>query len=117
MKKGQAALIFVTSAFLCILIGIFIGRNTISAVWLKNQKKQQSSGTQATVQTENKLNINTATVEQLLDIPGIGEVTAQNIVNYREENGPFTGIGELLNVDGIGQTRFNKLIEYVYVPE
>ncbi len=117
MKKGHTILIYITSAFLCILLGIYIGRNTISAVWLNNQKNQQSVSNKTTTQTQGKLNINTATVEQLQDIPGIGKTTAQNIIDYRQKNGPFQSAADLLNVKGIGQTRLNELLDYVYVPQ
>ena len=49
-----------------------------------------------------KININTATAEQLMDLKGVGEVLAQRIVEHRTQNGPFATIDDLLNVNGIG---------------
>ena len=49
------------------------------------------------------VNLNTATLEQLDTLPGIGPVTAQAILDYREENGPFTSVEELEQVYGIGE--------------
>jgi comEA protein len=49
-----------------------------------------------------KININTATAEQLMDLKGVGEVLAQRIVEHRAQNGPFTTIDDLSNVNGIG---------------
>ncbi len=49
-----------------------------------------------------KININTATIEQLSEIPGIGPATAQRIVEYRQENGVFSSVDEIVNVRGIG---------------
>ena len=60
------------------------------------------------------LDLNTATVEQLDTLPGVGEVTAGRIVAYRSAH-PFTAIDELLEVPGIGQRRFEQLKDLVTV--
>lgn len=56
-----------------------------------------------------KININTATKEQLMSLPNIGEVTATNIINYRIFNGPFSVLEQLLEVSGIGEKKFNEI--------
>jgi competence protein ComEA len=60
------------------------------------------------------LDLNTATVEQLDALPGVGEVTAGRIVAYRSAH-PFTAVDELLEVPGIGQRRFEQLKDLVTV--
>jgi competence protein ComEA len=60
------------------------------------------------------LDLNTATVEQLDTLPGVGEVTAGRIVAYRSAH-PFTTVEELLEVPGIGQRRFDQLKDLVTV--
>jgi competence protein ComEA len=60
------------------------------------------------------LDPNTATVEQLDTLPGVGEVTAGRIVAYRSAH-PFTTVDELLEVPGIGQRRFDQLKDLVTV--
>ena len=55
------------------------------------------------------LNLNTATATQLETLPGIGPATAKRILEYREKNGSFKKIEELMNVPGIGEKSFLKL--------
>lgn len=67
------------------------------------------------ISNENNLvNINTASKEELLKLPGIGEVTAEKIINYRDNNN-FTKIEDLKNVNGIGMATYNKLKDLICV--
>lgn len=61
------------------------------------------------------VNINTATKEELSTLPGIGDVLAQRILNYRARNGGFVSPDELMNVDGIGEKRFNDLKDLITI--
>ncbi|BBY15167.1 ComEA family DNA-binding protein [Mycolicibacterium litorale] len=61
------------------------------------------------------VNLNTATVEQLDTLPGVGPVTAAAIVAWRDANGPFGSVDQLGEVDGIGPARLARLRELVYV--
>lgn len=62
-----------------------------------------------------KLNLNTATAEQLDTLPGVGPVTAQSILSWRDENGRFTSIDDLLDVKGIGDATLAELRDLVVV--
>ena len=62
-----------------------------------------------------QVNINTATAEQLENLPGIGPDLAQRILDYRNDNGPFDTINGLLNVKGIGEGKLSKLRDQITV--
>jgi len=62
-----------------------------------------------------KININTASVEQLAELPGVGESTAIKIVDYREQNGGFKTIDDLLNVKGVGERKYEKMKNLITV--
>lgn len=66
-------------------------------------------------QSEKKVNINTASIEQLMTLPGIGEVYAKRIVEYRAANGPFKKISDITNVTGIGTKRFEAIMGLITV--
>ena len=63
------------------------------------------------------VNLNTASVQELVELPGIGETLAGRIVAYREENGPFIRIDQIMAVSGIGPGTYEKLRGYVRVHE
>ena len=60
-----------------------------------------------------KVNINNATQTELETLPGIGPSTALKIINYRKENGKFSNVEELKNVNGIGDNKFEAMKKYV----
>lgn len=64
---------------------------------------------------DEKLNINTATAEELMKLPGIGAALSQAIVEYREEEGSFSSIEDIMKVSGIGEGRFAAIEEYICV--
>lgn len=66
-------------------------------------------------ETAGLVNLNTATVEELDDLPGIGPTLAQNIVDYRQANGPFATIEDIMNVPGIGEGKFEQIKDLVTV--
>lgn len=64
---------------------------------------------------QSSININTATVEELTELPGIGEATANKIIEYRKQNGKFETIEELKNVAGIGNSKFENIKDKIKV--
>ena len=63
----------------------------------------------------NKVNINTSTKEVLTSLSGIGDVKAQNIIDYRNENGLFKSIEDLKNVTGISEKLFEQIKEFITI--
>lgn len=74
---------------------------------------EASSGGTST--TSSKVNINTATAEELTTLPGVGPSTAQAIIEDRQKNGKFTSAEDLMRVSGIGEKKFAKMKDYLRV--
>jgi comEA protein len=64
---------------------------------------------------EKSININTAGINELVKLPGIGEKTAEKIIQLRKERGKFRRVDELMDVKGIGEVKFSKIKDYIYV--
>ncbi len=62
-----------------------------------------------------KVNINQANVEELTKVPGVGKATAQRIIDYRTQHGPFSSIEDLKKIKGIGKAKFEKMAAKVTI--
>ncbi len=65
--------------------------------------------------SQGKVNINTASAEELMTLDGVGEATADKIIAYRQENGPFARIEEIKEVSGIGEKKFEAMKDAITV--
>ena len=74
-----------------------------------------SEGTPSPLAGEELVDINYASLDELDKLPGIGPTTAQNIVDYREENGLFRRIEDIVNVPGIGPATFEDIEDLITV--
>lgn len=88
-------------AFLATLVALFL----VTATGVSAQKPAGKPAAAAPA----VVNLNTATATQIATLPGIGDKAAQRIIEYREKNGGFKKIEELMNVKGIGEKSFLKL--------
>lgn len=70
---------------------------------------------ESTTPGSGRININTATVQELDTLPGIGPVLAQRIYDFRQANGPFSTVEELIRVSGIGEKKLEAILELITV--
>ena len=90
-------------------------------IYVPAEGEQVSSLGNGTSQTEQdssvgkRVNINTADLEGLMSLPGIGEGKAQSILRYRQEHGPFRNIEEIMNVEGIKEGTYTKFKDKITV--
>jgi competence protein ComEA len=94
--------------FIVLLLVMGLG-SLASAQTAAAPKPAKVKPTKTVVGLVTPVNLNTATAAQLDALPGVGASTAQRIVEYRQKNGPFKKIEELMNVKGIGEKSFLKL--------
>ena len=85
----------------------------------KDNEEQQIVSSESNISTnkENKtiVNINTASVEELQKISGVGSSIATKIVNYRKQNGKFSSVEDIRNVSGIGDSKYEQIKNYICV--
>lgn len=79
-------------------------------------KNEQVQEVAASSKGEVKIQINTASKEQIEKITGIGSRKAESILKYREEHGPFRKIEDLLEIDGIGAKSLEKIKDQIIIP-
>lgn len=95
--------------------GEVIQNNSDSTQVTSNKDNNSSNNATQSDSQGSKININTADLKQLDDIPGVGEATANKILSYRDENGEFKSIEEIKNVNGIGDKKFENMKDLICV--
>ena len=122
-------LVIMSLGFFLFIFGLVgfrnLNRTPVQTLTLRADAATQVAPTMEPAETESMpteataapfpININTATLDQLDMLPGIGPALAQNILDYRDANGPFTSVGELMNVSGIGEKRMEAIWDYVTI--
>jgi len=114
-KPGLGILAAVTFIFAAFVLGFFAGRNlNRTPVQIQTLPTVTTAAEETASPTEaGPIDINTADALCLATLPGIGEVIAQRIIDYREKHGPFQSVGELTKVEGIGQKKLEGLWDLV----
>ena len=115
IKKETLWLLIITVMFAGLITGLLIGqhfdRNTVTlSTYEQRQSSEPTTEPVSQVITGGKLNINFASVTDLMLLPGIGEAYAQRIVDYRTKH-----TEDLLNVSGIGKKRLEAIAELITV--
>ena len=126
-KRVDPALVLWSAAVLLFAGAFFLGRATVRGPVLEAQRAAPGSTAQAewigraqekaasAAAKSGRVCLNTATLDELLALPGVGEKTAERILAYRDAYGKFVTVEQLLDVDGIGEGLLEQLRPYVYV--
>lgn len=116
-SKAEWAALCMTAALLVFFAGWFArGTWGQDAYTVSGQHPPQAvASTERSFVPETVVDLNTATLSDLLTLPGIGETRAQAILDYREANGAFRWSEDLMDVPGIGQSVFEDLEPYVTI--
>jgi len=125
LSKFDCVVLALTAVTLMAMVGWFlIHQKDTEQVWSVEVERSDSPAPSVSVQEDKRpdslmegerININTASAEDLVRLPGIGATRAQAIIDFRQERGAFSSVDELLRVDGIGPGILNGLLPYVTV--
>lgn len=127
--KAEHILISLTLIFAALMLGYYLGGERVSGDFVIITQKDASESDVLTggdgvsaldavdepeepetnVVNEDRININTAGVAELTELPGIGEVIAGRIIEYRDEHGDFKNPSDIMNVNGIGSGVYSKI--------
>ncbi len=98
--------------------------NIENAAFTPYKEESENNVTENNISTENekkdstpneKININTSDIDKLTTLPNIGKSKAQAIISYREKNGDFKSIEDIIKVSGIGESTFQKIKDYITI--
>jgi comEA protein len=95
-----------TRILMAAILGIAVSAATASA---QSKATTPKAAATATATATAPVNLNTATAEQLATIPGVGPRMAERIIDYRQKNGGFKKVEDLMNVSGVGEKSFLKM--------
>ena len=114
VTKSEIVLLGLTAAFLCALAALSAQDRADLAPGVTIETEFQVPEEEIAPDFP-PVNINTAGIQELDTLPGIGESLARRIIAYREANGPFESVEEIMEVSGIGEAKFAELKDRITV--
>lgn len=125
-ETRQARFIIGMALLICVIIVLssYFTSPAVQLILPSESAQTETSETEAVSTSETvstpaeqtgKININTATPDELQTLPGIGETLADRILSYRAANGTFTDIRQLMEVEGIGEKKFEAIANLITV--
>lgn len=114
LTKSETGLLVLTAIFMCLLLFAAQKGTDRGGSW-DYRITARASQEDVTPEKAPPVDLNTAGAEELDTLPGIGPVLAERIIAWRQENGPFTSVEQLLEVSGIGEATLADLWDLVTV--
>ena len=116
MKKIIVNILIITCFIASLSITLILRQQKPDSINIDDLVSMQAESYPTTsINAEGKININIASADELCLLTGIGPTLAGRIIQYREENGPYKSIDELLNVRGIGEKTLGDITDYICV--
>ena len=112
-KKELRLFLIILAVFLIVCLAIYIIFDNVGRAKYSSHTPIVRPSLSDEIPESEKININTATKEELMTVNGIGNVTADNIIYYREHNNGFLDVDELTEVRGIGEKTLEKMRPYL----
>ena len=125
-KPKLSPIIIFTLMFAAFTFGFMVGRQTCRTAITVNvplsllteptrAPEEPPAATAAAVRVTFPIDINRANKDMFMELPGIGEVMAERIITYRNKHGSFTSVEELLNVEGMGTKKLDKIWNLIMI--
>lgn len=115
LKNGTKIILGITALVVMLYIGLFIGRSSVANDFVNRTLHERLFGYSENVVLFEHYDLNTASEEELQQIPGITPGIARSIVRYREKYGDFIDVRELRNLSEISDDAYDKIKQYVTV--
>ena len=116
-KTAAAVVLAILVAVLVFCLGYLFGFNRASSVFpmTVTPVTADSAVAEENPEPQGPVDLNSAEQEELELLPGIGPATAEKIIAYRKAHGPFTSIEQIMNVEGIGEKKFEEMREFISI--
>lgn len=115
LTKVEKIILALTLLFLAFTLGVHWGGQKRDSFTISTQPRQETTVSASNQTEKTRVNINTADADELMTLPGIGQVLAGRIIAYRQEHGAFAGIDEITQVEGIGNGVYSKICTSITV--